>query len=35
VGRDLVGVLAILDPGLSDAVWNETERLKGLLKGQS
>ena len=35
VGRELVGVLAILDPGLSDAVWNETERLKGLLKGQS
>ena len=35
VGRDLVGVLGILDPGLSDAVWSETERLKGLLNGQS
>ena len=31
VGRELVGVVAILDKGFSDAVWSESERLKGLL----
>ena len=31
VGRELVGVVGILDKGFSDAVWNESERLKGLL----
>jgi len=31
VGRELVGVVGILDKGFSDAVWNESERLKVLL----
>jgi len=31
VGRELVGVVGILDKGFSDAVWSESERLKGLL----
>lgn len=35
LGRELVGVLGILDEGISAAVWNETERLKGLLNEQS
>lgn len=30
-GRELVGVVGILDKGFSDAVWSESERLKGLL----
>lgn len=29
--RDLVGVIAILDKGLADALWIETQRLKGLI----
>jgi uncharacterized protein len=31
VGRELVGVVGILDKGFSDAVWNASERLKVLL----
>ena len=31
VGRELVGVVGILDKGFSDTVWSESERLKGLL----
>ena len=31
LNRELVGVLAILDKGLADALWNETQRLKGLI----
>jgi predicted RNA-binding protein YlxR (DUF448 family)/ribosomal protein L7Ae-like RNA K-turn-binding protein len=31
VGRELVGVVGILDKGFSNAVWSESERLKGLL----
>ena len=31
LGRELVGVVAIEDKGFSNAVWNETERLKGLI----
>jgi predicted RNA-binding protein YlxR (DUF448 family) len=30
LGRELVGVVAILEKGFAHAVWNETERLKGL-----
>jgi predicted RNA-binding protein YlxR (DUF448 family) len=30
VGRELVGVVGILDKGFSNAVWSESERLKGL-----
>jgi len=30
LGRELVGVMAILEKGFADAVWSETERLKGL-----
>jgi len=30
-GRELVGVVGIEDKGLADAVWRETERLKGLI----
>jgi predicted RNA-binding protein YlxR (DUF448 family) len=29
--RELVGVIAILDKGLADALWNEVQRLKGLI----
>jgi uncharacterized protein len=29
--RDLIGVVAILDKGLADALWNETQRLKSLI----
>jgi uncharacterized protein len=32
VGRELVGVVGILEKGFADAVGNEAERLKGLLK---
>ncbi len=32
VGRDLAGVAAIVEKGFADAVWKESERLKGLLK---
>ena len=31
LNRDLVGVIAILDKGLADALWIETQRLKGLI----
>jgi ribosomal protein L7Ae-like RNA K-turn-binding protein len=31
VGRELVGVVGILEKGFADAVGNEVERLKGLL----
>ncbi len=31
LNRELVGVIAILDKGLADALWNETQRLKGLI----
>jgi hypothetical protein len=31
-GRELVGVVALLDKGLADALWSETQRLKGLIK---
>jgi predicted RNA-binding protein YlxR (DUF448 family) len=30
-GRELIGVVGILDKGFADAVWNETQRLKGLI----
>jgi ribosomal protein L7Ae-like RNA K-turn-binding protein len=30
LGRELVGVVALLEKGFADAVWSETERLKGL-----
>lgn len=30
-GRELVGVVGILDKGLADALGNETQRLKGLI----
>ena len=30
-GRELVGVVGILDKGLAEALWNETQRLKGLI----
>jgi len=29
-GREQAGIVGILDKGFSDAVWSETERLKGL-----
>ena len=32
LNRDLVGVIGIEDKGLSNAVWKEAERLKGLIK---
>jgi predicted RNA-binding protein YlxR (DUF448 family) len=32
LNRELVGVVAILDKGLADALWSETQRLKGLIK---
>jgi predicted RNA-binding protein YlxR (DUF448 family) len=31
LNRELVGVVALEDKGLSDAVWKETERLKSLI----
>lgn len=31
LNRELVGVVGILDKGLADALWNETQRLKGLI----
>jgi hypothetical protein len=31
VGRELIGVIGILEKGFADAVGNEVERLKGLL----
>jgi predicted RNA-binding protein YlxR (DUF448 family) len=31
LGRELVGVVGILDKGLAQALWNETQRLKGLI----
>lgn len=31
LSRELVGVIGIEDKGLADAVWKETERLKGLI----
>jgi len=31
LSRDLVGAIAILDKGLADALWIETQRLKGLI----
>jgi len=32
LNRDLVGVIGIEDAGLSNALWKEAERLKGLIK---
>jgi len=32
LNREVVGVIGIEDKGLSDALWKETERLKGLIK---
>ena len=32
LNRELVGVIGIADEGLANAVWKETERLKGLIK---
>jgi uncharacterized protein len=31
LGRELIGVVAILDKGLAEALWNQTQRLKGLI----
>lgn len=31
LGRELVGIAGMLDQGFSDAVWKESQRLKGLL----
>jgi predicted RNA-binding protein YlxR (DUF448 family) len=31
LNRELVGVIAVLDKGLANALWNETQRLKGLI----
>jgi len=31
LNRELVGVIAVLDKGLAEALWNETQRLKGLI----
>lgn len=31
LNRELVGVVGIEDKGLADAIWKETERLKGLI----
>jgi len=31
INRELIGVVAILDKGLADALWSETQRLKGLI----
>jgi hypothetical protein len=32
LNRELIGVVAILDKGLADALWSEVRRLKGLIK---
>lgn len=32
LNRELVGVIGIADKGLANALWKETERLKGLIK---
>lgn len=32
LNREVVGVIGIEDKGFSDALWNEAERLKGLIK---
>lgn len=32
LNRELVGVIGIEDKGLANALWKETERLKGLIK---
>ncbi len=32
LNRELVGVIGIADAGLANALWKETERLKGLIK---
>jgi hypothetical protein len=32
LNREVVGVIGIEDKGFSDALWKETERLKGLIK---
>jgi len=32
LSRELVGLIGITDEGLANAVWKETERLKGLIK---
>ncbi len=31
LNRELVGVVAILDKGFADAIWTETQKLKGLI----
>lgn len=31
LNRELVGVVGVLDKGLADALWKETQRLKGLI----
>jgi len=31
LNRELVGVVAILDKGLADALWDQSQRLKGLI----
>ncbi len=31
LNRELVGMVAVLDKGLADAIWTETQRLKGLI----
>jgi predicted RNA-binding protein YlxR (DUF448 family) len=31
LNRELVGIVAILDKGLADALWHEMQRLKGLI----
>ncbi len=31
LNRELVGIVGILDQGLADALWSETQRLKGLI----
>jgi predicted RNA-binding protein YlxR (DUF448 family) len=33
-GRELVGVIGIQDKGIADAIWKETERLKGLINSK-
>jgi len=33
LNRDLVGVVGVLDKGLADALWNESQRLKNLING--
>ncbi|HYA85964.1 MAG TPA: hypothetical protein VEI57_02725, partial [Nitrospirota bacterium] len=31
LNRELVGVIAILEEGLADSLWNEIQRLKNLI----